>query len=588
MQTILKYCKPFILRISAGLSVKFFGTIMDLLLPWILAYVIDHVVPLRQIPLICLWGGVMVVCSFLAVSTNIIANRMASAVARDVTRNMRHDLFEKISCLSCAQIDQFTIPSLVDRLTADTYNIHRMVSSMQRLGIRAPILVLGGILITLTLEPALSLVLLAVLPFAVLVIYQISRKGIPLFIKLQGAVDTMVRVVRENATGIRIIKALSKAEYEKSRFAEANGEVTSREWKANIIMGITNPVMFLLLNLGLVGVIVAGAYQVNAGRTPPGVILAFLTYFTIILNATLSITRMFVMFSRGGASGDRVAEVLAKPEDLKIMERSHLPDEYHIVFDKVGFSYHEGSSGINLLEGISFALKKGETLGILGETGCGKSTVIQLLLRFYDVSSGCIRINGDDIRGILPEEFYTKFGVCFQKDVLFADTVRENIAFGRSLSDEELRRAVRYAQAEDFVNALGTEGSQKDGLDYNLSSRGTNLSGGQRQRLLIARAVASSPEILILDDSSSALDYRTDANLRRTLRENFSDTTTIIVAQRISSVMQADHILVLEQGRILGYGTHRELMETCDLYQEINQSQMGRRSTEKAEAAYAS
>jgi len=571
LNTILKYCKPYVLRMTQGVLVKFFGTIMDLLLPWILAYVIDHVVPMKQISLIFLWGGIMIVCSILGVTASIGANRLAAAVARDVTRTLRHDLFTKISYLSCAQIDRITVPSLVARLTSDSYNIHRMVSTMQRLGIRGPILVLGGIFITLTMDPFLTLVLLAVLPFAVLVIYLISSKGIPLFTRLQGAVDTMVRVVRENATGIRIIKALSKAEYEKKRFAEANEGVTSREWKANIIMGITNPVMFILLNLGLVGVILAGAYRVNAGQTPPGVILAFLSYFTIILNATLSITRMFVTFSRGSASGERIEQVLSLPEDIKVEERNHKDEEYHVVFDNVGFSYLEGSSGMQLLEGISFALKKGETLGILGETGCGKSTIIQLLLRFYDVGSGSIRINGDDIRGIPSEELYTKFGVCFQKDVLFADTIRENIAFGRELSDEELHRAVRYAQAEDFVNAL------EEGLDYNLSSRGTNLSGGQRQRLLIARATATPPEILILDDSSSALDYRTDANLRRTLREHFSGTTTIIVAQRISSVMSADHILVLEHGRILGYGKHQELMETCELYREINQSQMGRR-----------
>ena len=585
MHTIIKYCKPYLLRMSGGLSIKFFGTIMDLFLPWILAHMIDHIVPLKQISLICLWGGVMIVCSFLAVSANIIANRMASAVARDVTRTMRHDLFTKISCLSCAQVDRITVPSLVARLSSDTYNIHRMVSSMQRLGVRAPILVLGGILVTLTLEPALTLVLLAVLPFSALIVYLISRKGIPLYAKLQQAVDTLVRVVRENASGIRVIKALSRGGFEKGRFAEANQDVTGREWKANIIMGITNPAMFLLLNLGLVGVIIAGAYQVNAGLTPPGVILAFLTYFTIILNATLSITRMFVMFSRGSASGERIAEVLNMSEELKIGERSHRDDGYHIVFENVGFSYQENPSGISLLEGISFSLKRGETLGILGETGCGKSTIVQLLLRFYDAQSGSIRINGDDIRGIPPEELYPKFGVCFQKDILFADTIGENIAFGRELSDEELRRAVRYAQAEDFVSLLGPGGSSgiisskgTVGLGHNLSSRGTNISGGQRQRLLIARAVAAMPEILILDDSSSALDYRTDANLRRTLRENFGNTTAIIVAQRISSVMQADHILVLENGRILGYGTHRELLESCIQYQEINQSQMGRRS----------
>jgi ATP-binding cassette subfamily B protein len=338
-------------------------------------------------------------------------------------------------------------------------------------------------------------------------------------------------------------------------------------------MGITNPVMFLILNLGLVVVLIVGANRVNAGQTQPGAILAFLTYFTIILNATLSITRMFVMFSRGSASGERIAEVLALPEDLTLRDRDHQDSEYHIAFEKVSFSYYSQSS---LREDISVSLKRGETLGILGEIGSGKSTILQLLMRFYDPNAGTVRINGDDIRGIPADELYPMFGIAFQKDVLFADTIRENIDFGRQLTEEQLRAAVIYAQADQFVDTL------EEGLDYDLSSRGTNLSGGQRQRLLIARALAapaktgvSGPEILILDDSSSALDYRTDANLRRSLGEHFRETTTIIVAQRISSIKQADHILVLEQGRILGYGTHDELLLSCAMYQELYQSQMG-------------
>ncbi|GHV58394.1 multidrug ABC transporter ATP-binding protein [Spirochaetia bacterium] len=554
---------------TGGLSIKFLGTVMDLFLPWILAYMIDHVVPRRSVSLILFFGAVMVGCAVLAFAFNVMANRMAAAVARDATREIRHDLFSKISLLSCAQIDKMTIPSLVARLSSDTYNIHRMISSMQRMGVRAPILLLGGILITLTLDPVLTLVLVGILPFAFLVVTLVSRNGIPLFTKLQGAVDTMVRVVRENAGGIRIIKALSKTQYEKNRFADANNDVTNREWKANIIMGITNPAMFLFLNLGLVAVIIAGAYRVNAGQTQPGAILAFLTYFTIILNATLSVTRMFVMYSRGSASGERIAQVLSLPEDLRIGEASHVDNGCHISFENVGFSYNANPTQTRLLEGISFVLKRGETLGIIGETGCGKSTILQLLMRFYDVDAGIIRINGDDIRGIPAKQLYTMFGIAMQKDVLFADTVRENISFGRDLSDEEIRRALTFAQAEHFVNSLA------EGPDYNLNSRGTNLSGGQRQRLLIARALAAKPDILILDDSSSALDYRTDADMRRSLKENFSNTTTVIVAQRISSVMHSDHIMVLEQGRILGYGTHKELLDTCPLYREIGLSQMG-------------
>jgi ATP-binding cassette subfamily B protein len=575
---IIRYVKPSLPRMSLGLTIKFLGTVADLFLPWILAYMIDKVVPQRQIPLILRWGGVMVFCSAVAVSFNITANRMSAAVARDITRTIRHDLFSKISCLSCAQIDRVTIPSLIARLSSDTYNIHRLLSGMQRMGVRAPILLLGGILMTLSLDPALTLVMAGILPFTLLVVYLVSRRGIPLYTSLQEAVDTMVRVVRENSAGVKIVRALSKADYERRRFARANEEMTNRERKANIIMGITNPAMFLFLNLGLVAVIAAGARRVDAGRTQAGAILAFLTYFTIILNATLSITRMFVMYSRGRASGDRIAEVLALPEDLRPGTPDHADNGFHIAFEDVSFSYTANPEQRNLLEGLSFALKRGETLGILGETGCGKSTILQLLLRFYDVSGGRIRVNGDDIRGIPPGEFYRLFGVAMQKDTLFADTIRENVAFGRDLTEEELRRALRFAQAERFVDEMG-------GPDAALSSRGANLSGGQRQRLLIGRALAKRPEILILDDSGSALDYRTDAELRRALREHFAGVTTIIVAQRVSSVARADHIMVLEQGRVTGYGSHRELLESCALYREISESQMGETSVVRGASA---
>jgi ATP-binding cassette subfamily B protein len=554
---------------SLGLTIKFLGTVADLFLPWILAFMIDEVVPQRQVSLILRWGLVMVFCSAVAVSFNVMANRMSAAVARDITRVIRHDLFSNISLLSCAQIDRMTIPSLIARLSSDTYNINRMLSGMQRIGVRAPILLLGGVLMTLSLDPMLTLVMAGILPFTLLVVYTVSKKGIPLYTNLQSAVDAMVRVVRENSAGVRIVKALSKGDYERRRFAEANQEMTSRERKANIIMGITNPAMFLFLNLGLVAVIIVGAFRINAGQSQAGIILAFLTYFTIILNATLSITRMFVMYSRGRASGDRIAEVLALPADLRLAARDHVDTDFHISFEDLSFSYTSNPEQRNLLEGISFDLKRGETLGILGETGSGKSTILQLLLRFYDAEGGRIRINGDDIRGIPPEELYSFFGVVMQKDVLFADTIRENISLGRDLSEEELRRALRFAQAEEFVNSIA------EGPEHRLSSRGTNLSGGQRQRILISRALAKAPEILLLDDSSSALDYRTDAELRRALRQHFSDTTTIIVAQRISSVMQADHIMVLEQGRIIGYGSHRELLADCPLYREISESQMG-------------
>lgn len=567
MRKILAYLRPYVSKMALGITIKFIGTIMDLFLPWILSYLIDVIVPKENMREILFYGALMLFCSVAAWAGNVLANRMASRVARDTTQSLRHDLFARISYLSCRQTDAFTIASLESRLTSDTYNIHQMIGMMQRLGIRAPILLLGGIAITLFLEPVLTLVLLAVLPFVAFVVFHISRKGIPLYTQLQKSVDRMVRVVRENASGIRVIKALSKTDYEKNRFSRVNGEVVERETKASVTMAASNPLMNLFLNAGLTLVVVAGAFRVYGGQTQTGTILAFLTYFTIILNAMLSINRMFVLYSKGAASAKRISEVLDAPEDLQVGQRDHKDSEYHIAFEHVSFAYYTGRSSV--VSDISFALKRGETLGIIGATGCGKSTLIHLLIRFYDPDSGVIRINGDDIRGIPPEELHSKFGISFQNDVLFSDTIEENIRFGRELQRQAVEEAAECAQARWFINELD------EGMDYQLAIRGSNLSGGQKQRVLISRALAAHPEILVLDDSSSALDYQTDARLRQALSQQFQNTTTIVVAQRISSVRHADHILMLENGKEIGYGTHEALMASCAPYRDIAVSQMG-------------
>lgn len=566
MKNLFSYLRPYLGRISLGMFIKFFGTIMDLLLPWILAYMIDEVIPKSDIPLIFIWGGVMLVCSFIAIAGNIIANRMAAWVARSVTRKLRHDLFAKIFTLSNRQIDRVTIPSLVARMTTDTYHVHHFVGMIQRIGIRAPILLLGGILVTLTLDPVLTLVLVSILPLITAMVYFVSKKGVPLYTGLQLSVDKLIRVVRENITGIRVIKALSKTEYEKRRFDDINREVAQNEQKAGITMATTNPMMDFFLNIGLSLVIIAGAYRVNSDITEPGKILAFLSYFTIILNAMLSVTRIFVMYSKGSASANRIMQVMEIEEDMKQLPSPKEDSPYHISFRDVSFSYNGARDN---LSHISFDLMQGETLGIIGATGSGKTTVINLLMRFYDANQGKILIHGENVNSMEIGQLRQKFGVVFQNDVLFADTIAENIRFGRELSDETVRSAIRSAQAEEFISAF-PEKAQKE-----LTVNGSNLSGGQKQRVLIARALAGNPEILILDDSSSALDYKTDALFRQAVKENFADTTTIIVAQRISSIMQADRILVLDDGATIGYGTHEELMESCPVYQEISQSQMG-------------
>ena len=578
-----------------GFAVKFTGSIMDLCIPWVLAYVIDNVIPMKSLQKIYLWGGVMIFCSFVAVAFNIIANRMASKVASEATQIIRHDLFAKTMYLSARQTDAFTKPSLISRLTTDTYNVNQMIGRIQRLGVRAPILLIGGIIFTMALDPVLASILLLVMPVLALVMAAVSRKGMPLYRKLQETADKFVCLVREDIAGIRVIKALSKMDYEKDKFDRVNTMVVTCERNAEQTMAVLNPAMNILLNLGLVGVILAGAYRVNAGTSEVGKILAFMTYFTIILNAMMSISRMFVIINKAVASGARIEQVLDCEEDMVRIfgdecgvkagkERGEEPGEKpgeklgegagkeeqgqygEIVFDHVTFSYNKNEPNLN---DISFCVNKGEMLGVIGATGSGKTTLAALLMRLMDVDQGRILIHGQDIRSIEKKELQKKFGVVFQNDIIFEDSIFENVRMGRELSREDVRKALGYAQADEFTR----EKERNEGAMLDI--KGANLSGGQKQRILIARALAAKPDILILDDSSSALDYRTDAKLRKQLKEHFRNTTTIMIAQRISSVMHADHILVLEDGEMIGYGTHEELIEQCQVYKEISRSQTG-------------
>lgn len=572
-QLIGRYIKPYYPRMGAGFFIKFIGTVMDLCIPYILAYIIDSVIPERERGPVLWWGFLMVVCSLLAVAFNIIANRMASRVARDAAEAIRHDLFERTMYLSNRQTDTFTKPSLISRMTSDTYNMHQMIGRIQRLGVRAPILLIGGICVTFTLDPVMACVLAGVLPLLAFVMVFVSRKSIPMYSGLQEAADRFVRMVREDIAGIRVIKALSKTDYETEKFRDINREVVERERKSGMVMAVINPSMNILLNLGLVCVILVGAYRVNQGTSEVGKILAFTTYFTIILNAMMSISKMFVILSKAIASGDRIEQVLDCGEDMGVIERVYGGGESdsgpapEIVFDHVSFSYLKQEE--KDLEDISFSVQKGETLGIIGEIGSGKSTVINLLMRLYDADGGRVLVAGRDVRSYAPGELKKKFGVVFQNDTVFEDTIEGNVTLGREMTAEQVTEALLYAQAREFVE--GKEDKAAEALNI----KGANLSGGQKQRVLIARALAGRPEILILDDSSSALDYRTDAALRRGIREHFQDTTLVIVAQRVSSIRTADHILVLEDGRCIGYGRHEELLERCEVYREISRTQMG-------------
>lgn len=571
MKLFTRYLKPVAGIVSLGLLIKVFGTLAELALPYILQYMLDVVAVRNKIKDLILWGLIMIAFAVLCAVLNIVANRMAAKVARDAARAIRHDLFKATMNLSAETVDKFTVSSLESRLTTDTYNVHHVIGVIQRMGVRAPILLFGGLIMTFMLDYRLALVMLATVPLIGGAVFFVTLKGTPLFRHAQSRTDDMIRVVREVSQGIRVVKALSREEKERARYENVNRELVKAETKASATMAAVNPSMNLFLNFGLVAVILIGAIIISrpGSGMKPGVIIAFMQYFTLISNALLHITRIFVMLTRAVASAGRIIEVIDSPDDMEVYSSRDFPSDggaAGICFDNVSFSYKKKKK---IIKEVSFSLKSGEKLGIIGATGSGKTTLINLLMRFYDVDSGSVRIDGQDVRTVCRDKLHGFFGAAMQNDFIFSGTIRENIDFGRGISDDDIFKALRTAQAERFVSELD------DGLDYKLNSKGTNLSGGQRQRLFIARAMAGKPRILVLDDSSSALDYKTDAALRRAIAADCKDQTVVIVAQRVSSVMGCDLILVIDKGRIIDMGKHEELMERCEVYRETSESQMG-------------
>lgn len=562
MTKTLKYIKPYAPTAAWAVVMKFVGSIAELFLPLLLDYIIDDIVPLKDISMVLWLGLLMLVCSLAAMFGNIFANRLSVSAAAKMTHDLRYDLFKKISYLKSGQVDEVTVPSLVSRLTSDSYYVNQMVARTLRLGVRAPILLIGGMLMTFIVDVWLALVLLTCVPFVIVAVVIITKKSIPYYAKKQACSDDMVRAMQENISGVRIIKALSAGEREKRKFGGVSDRLGNTDFSAKKVMSLTNPLATLILNLGLVVVIIVGALMSDGA----GSVLAVLTYFTMILNGMLGLSKIFVVLSQGIASADRIEQVLEMDERQFVGQYPAGNADYMVEFKDVNFSYNGGE---NNLENINFAIRKGGTLGIIGATGSGKSTIVNLLMRFYDVSSGAVYVGGDDVRSVPVEALRSRFGVAFQNDFLMADSVRANIDYGRNLPEADILSAADSAQAGAFISQLD------GGLDYDLAQKAANLSGGQKQRLTIARALAGKPEILILDDSSSALDYETDAALRRALAGNYPSTTKIIIAQRVSSVRSADAILVLDDGRQIGLGTHEHLLRTCEEYALIYKAQMG-------------
>ena len=572
MRRILSYMKPCLGLSLATVTVKFISTIVLLLIPFVLGHVVDRVVPTGDVRAVLAWGVVMVLLAVLERWMNLKSSRMSTIVAREGTRALRYDLFGKAMDISGEQVDGFGLPSLTARLTADGYNIQNLYQNLLTFAVRAPTLVLGSLLLSLIMDPGLAVVLCILAPVMIAAVAVVSFKGIPLFGAVQKKSDAATAVLRENLTGVRPIRALCKEEHEQKRFDAANEALKRSEQKAGDVMSLPGPLSTLFLNVGLVGVVLLGARRVDGGLTQPGTILAFLTYFNMILMGVMGLNRVFLILSKANASANRIAAVLDQPEKLARLDAAETvpaPCEGHIVFDRVSFRYGGGGEGLCLSE-ISFAVRKGGSLGILGPTGSGKSTLVNLLLRFYDPVEGAVYVDGRDVRTYEKDELRRRFGTVFQDDTVFADTVAENISFGRDLSEEEIRRAADHAMAGEFVEAY------EDGYHHRVAAHGADLSGGQRQRLLIARALAGSPDILVLDDSSSALDYRTDAALRANLARHYTGITTVTVAQRISSVQDCDEILMLDEGRVLARGTHEQLLRTCPRYRDVYTAQTGK------------
>ena len=584
MKFLWGYLRKYLRRISGVMGIKLSATVVELMIPYVMEHLIDHVVPTRQLTSVLLWGLVMILLALTVRFLNVNANRLSVRTAKEGAFEIRRDLFHAALNLSGSQFDQVGLPSLISRMTSDSYNVQSFMQSIQTIGIRAPIMLLGGIAITLTMDTGLASILCVMAPIMIVLVIFISMKGIPLYDLVQRGMDDIVRVMRENITGIRVVKALSREPREIRRFSGVNAETARRDIKAGLIMSLPGPVVTLFLNMGLTLVVLLGARRVNDGLTEPGVILAFLTYFNMILMGVMGLNRIFMMMSKANASAKRIAEVVGKEPQLLPLPASSCakPDrEGFIVFDHVSFNY-DADSGVArdardfagsqrqlCLDDIDFVIPRGGSLGIIGATGSGKTSIVNLLMRFYDPQQGHVFVDGRDVRSYTQDELHRRFGVVFQNDVIFADTIRENLSFGRDLEEEALNAAARDAMAAEFINSYPKR------FDHKAVIHGANFSGGQKQRLLVARALAARPEILVLDDSSSALDYRTDALLRKAIREHYSPEALIVIAQRVSSIMSLDRIIVLDEGKIIGQGTHEELLRSCPVYRDIHTTQMG-------------
>ena len=568
MIKLLKNLTTYKWAVFAVLILVFAQSMSDLYLPTLMADIIDKGVVTGDTAYIWKIGAVMLGITGLGALAAIAASYYSSKAAMGLGRDIRRKVFNHVERFTLQEFDQVGTASLITRTTNDITQVQQVVIMMLRMVVSAPIMFVGGLIMAVSKDAKLSLVIVAAMPVLVVSILLILWKGVPLFGQVQKRLDRLNLVLRENLTGIRVIRAFNRESQEKVRLTKANADLTDVSIKVNKIMAFLMPVMMLVMNLTVVGVIWFGGIRINNGGMQIGDLMAFIQYVMQIMFALVMASVMFVMIPRAAVSAKRINEVLEmEPTMVDAGTASADQERGTLVFDRVTFSYPGAEAPV--LSDISFTARPGEITAVIGGTGSGKSTLVNLIPRFYDVTEGSIQVNGVDSQAVPQEELRSKIGFVPQKALLFTGTIAENIRFGKEdATDEEIQHAVRVAQATDFIERM------PDRYESMIEQGGSNVSGGQKQRLSIARALVRKPDIYVFDHSFSALDFKTDATLRKALKQETQDATVLIVAQRVSTVMDADQIIVLEEGKIAGIGTHDELYETNEVYQEIVKSQL--------------
>lgn len=568
MIKLFKFLKPYAASIAVILILVFFQSLSELYLPTLMSNIVDTGIVNGDTNYILKIGGFMLLVAAGGTICTILASFLSSKVATGFSKDLRKNVFSRVESYSLQEFDKIGASSLITRTTNDITQIQQVLVMMLRMMISAPMMCIGGIIMAVSKDAKLSLVIIVVMPILAMAIGIIGKKGMPLFKMMQLKIDKLNLVLRENLTGIRVIRAFNRIDHEKKRFDKANLDLTNTAIKVNKIMAALMPIMMIVLNFTTIAVVWFGGIRIDNGSMQVGDLMAFIQYVMQIMFSLIMVSMMFILIPRASASAVRINEVLDTVSEINDGDNTKSSNKKgYIEFKDVTFNYPGAEKPA--LSNISFSAKPGETTAIIGGTGSGKSTLISLIPRFYDVSGGSILVNGIDIREMTQEDLRLKVGFVPQKAVLFSGTIADNIRYGKeNASYEEVKHAAEIAQASDFISNM------KDGFESVISQGGTNVSGGQKQRLSIARALVRRPEIYVFDDSFSALDFKTDAKLRAALKKETGKSTVIIVAQRVSTVMNADRIIVLDDGQIAGIGNHKELLNNCDVYREIVSSQL--------------